>query len=75
MCKETLALVARGPVSRGQWQLESVVPRPIRDDEVLVRIVASGICRAEIHFGDSPATENNVNPGLYYPRILGHEGV
>lgn len=73
MSKESLALVAYGPISRGQWKLQPVTPRPIKSDEILVRLVASGICRADIHFGDA-ATEGNSNPGLYYPRILGHEG-
>lgn len=73
MSKESSALVAYGPISRGQWKLQTVIPRPIRSDEVLVRLVASGICRADIHFGDA-ATEGNSNPGIYYPRILGHEG-
>ena len=69
---ETLALVARGPASAGQWGLEPVVPRPIKDDELLVRIVASGICLADVHFGDALATADN--PVIWYPRVLGHEG-
>jgi hypothetical protein len=73
MSKESPALVAYGPISRGQWKLQPVIPRPIRSDEVLVRLVASGICRADIHFGDA-TTEGNSNPGIYYPRVLGHEG-
>ncbi|KAL4809152.1 hypothetical protein BDV18DRAFT_134042 [Aspergillus unguis] len=73
MSQSSLALVARGPISRGQWHLEHVTPRALNDDEVLVDIVASGICRAEIHFGDVDAEEAD-NPGIQYPRILGHEG-
>jgi threonine dehydrogenase-like Zn-dependent dehydrogenase len=50
---KTFAIVTRGPVSAGRWNLEAVVPRVIKDDEVLVKIVASGICLADVHFGDS----------------------
>ncbi|KAJ5320060.1 alcohol dehydrogenase [Penicillium antarcticum] len=73
MSNQSLALVAYGPISRGQWKLQHAIPRPIRPDEALVRLVASGVCRADIHIGDA-ATEGNTNPGIYYPRILGHEG-
>lgn len=74
MSKSSVALVARGPISRGQWRLEQVAARPIKDDEVLVGIVASGICRADIHFGDVAVDETD-NPAVQYPRILGHEGM
>lgn len=70
----SLAIVARGPASQGQWKLEHVVPRSIRDDEVLVRVVASGICLADIHFGDVAVEEAGGNPAIWYPRVLGHEG-
>lgn len=71
---ETLAIVAHGAASSGQWKLESITPRPIRDDEVLVRIVASGICPADLHFGDVSASEASRHAGIWYPRVLGHEG-
>lgn len=68
------AIVARGPVSAGQWNLEAVIPRVIKDDEVLVRIVASGICLADVHFGDVPVAPGVDNSVIWYPRVLGHEG-
>lgn len=70
----SLAIVARGPASQGQWKLEDVVPRSIKDDEVLVRVFASGICLADIHFGDVAVEEAGDNPAIWYPRVLGHEG-
>lgn len=70
---ETIALVAHGPVSAHQWRLESVTTRELQSDEVLVRIVASGICLADLHFGDSDPGATKM-PGIWYPRVLGHEG-
>lgn len=71
----TLALVAHDAVSLGGWKLESVTPRAIKDDEVLVRIVASGVCLADVHFGDVPADQTVGNAAIWYPRVLGHEGM
>ncbi|KAJ5761290.1 hypothetical protein N7520_008446 [Penicillium odoratum] len=74
MDKGNLALVSHGPLSSGQWKLESVTPRAIKDDELLIRMVATGICRADIHFGDFPVQEAATNPAAFYPRVMGHEG-
>ncbi|KAJ6780033.1 hypothetical protein PWT90_01205 [Aphanocladium album] len=70
-CKSE-ALVARGPFSEGKWALEPVTLRELRDDEVLVEMVASGICHTDLHCGNT-AVDAGV-PGVYYPRVLGHEG-
>ncbi|KAI6779245.1 Aryl-alcohol dehydrogenase [Emericellopsis cladophorae] len=70
-----LALVAHGPLSKGQWKLGSVQSRELLDDEVLVRVIASGICLADVHIGDAPAAlGDNLSSPVYYPRVLGHEG-
>lgn len=66
------ALVSRGPFSAGQWALEDVTLRALNPDEVAIEIVASGICHTDLHCGDTP-TDQGV-PGVYYPRVLGHEG-
>ncbi|KAH0438190.1 alcohol dehydrogenase [Colletotrichum camelliae] len=66
------AIVARGPISEGKWAIEPVTLRDLRDDEVLVEIVASGICHTDLHCGNTPADAGV--PGVYYPRVLGHEG-
>jgi len=66
------ALVSRGPFSSGGWSLEKVVLREPKPEEVLVEIVASGICHTDIHCGDAVATADT--PRVYYPRVLGHEG-
>ncbi|EPS35522.1 hypothetical protein H072_11040 [Dactylellina haptotyla CBS 200.50] len=66
------AIVARGPFSEGKWAIEPVTLREPREDEVLVEMVASGICHTDLHCGNTPADKGV--PGVYYPRVLGHEG-
>lgn len=68
----TQALVARGPVSAGGWALEEVELRALRADELLVEVVASGICHTDLHCGDTAADAGV--PAVFYPRVLGHEG-
>lgn len=70
---ETIALIAYGAASGGQWRLQSVIPRELKSDEVLVRIAASGICLADLHSSDVDAGKINA-PSTYFPRVLGHEG-
>ncbi|KAF3761629.1 putative alcohol dehydrogenase [Cryphonectria parasitica EP155] len=69
---ESKALVSRGPFSQGKWAIEKVQLRELKDDEVVVEIVASGICHTDLHCGDTPDDEGV--PAVYYPRVLGHEG-
>lgn len=62
------AIVARGP---GMWATEDVRIREPGDDELVVRVVASGICSTDVHFG-------NVELGAFgacYPCVKGHEGL
>lgn len=69
---QTKALVSRGPISEGKWSIEPVKLRELEDDEVLVEIVASGICHTDLHCGNTP--DDKGVPAVYYPRVLGHEG-
>jgi aryl-alcohol dehydrogenase len=48
--------------------LEEVELAPPRDDEVLVRIVATGLCHTDLHARDG------YFPHLAYPSVYGHEG-
>ncbi|OJD30180.1 alcohol dehydrogenase [Diplodia corticola] len=66
------ALVARGPFSQGKWSIEDVTLRALKPDEVVVEIVASGICHTDLHCGNTP--DDQGVPAVYYPRVLGHEG-
>ncbi|KAF2088047.1 alcohol dehydrogenase [Saccharata proteae CBS 121410] len=63
------AIVARGPVSAGGWDLEAVRLREINEDELVVRMVASGICHTDVHFAD-----REEGYGILYPCVKGHEG-
>jgi aryl-alcohol dehydrogenase len=51
----------------GPLKIESLEMEGPRDDEVLVRIVASGICRTDIDFCDGWDDPD-------HPMVLGHEG-
>lgn len=56
----TYAIVAH---SQHDWRYEEVHVRDPKDDELLVEMIASGICHTDIAgLGDA------------YPRVLGHEG-
>lgn len=72
MATQSKALVARAPFSEGKWAIEPVTLRDLKDDEVLVEIVASGICHTDLHCGNTP--DDKGVPGVFYPRVLGHEG-
>lgn len=69
---ESKALVSRGPFSSGGWAIEDVKLRELKHDEVVVEIVASGICHTDLHCGDTP--DDKGVPAVFYPRVLGHEG-
>jgi len=59
------AAVLRRP--GGQLQIETLVLDRPRADEVLVRLVASGICRTDVDLSDAWAASSG-------PVVLGHEG-
>ncbi|KAF4307554.1 putative alcohol dehydrogenase protein [Botryosphaeria dothidea] len=63
------AIVSRGPLNDGGWKMEDVKVRDVGDDELLVRIVASGICHTDILFAGLKE-----GPFVTYPSIKGHEG-
>ncbi len=52
---------------RGPFNIETLEMDAPREDEVLVRIVASGICHTDIAFADGWGKEDG-------PVVLGHEG-
>ena len=56
-------------MSDGGWKMEDVKVRDVGDDELLVRIVASGICHTDLVFGGLKE-----GPGVIYPSVKGHEG-
>ena len=64
------ALVSYGPYKDGGWKLRNVALRPIRDHELLIEIIASGICQTDLHFAGLESGH-----GVHYPRVMGHEGI
>jgi aryl-alcohol dehydrogenase len=63
--KTTVAVVNE---KGGDFSLEEVELEGPRDDEILVRIVAAGICHTDLHLKDSLPDE------MPFPRVFGHEG-
>ncbi|KAJ9640573.1 hypothetical protein H2204_003201 [Knufia peltigerae] len=49
-------------------RFEDVSIRDLKDDELLIRLVATGICHTDLVFGSLPS------PFTTYPKVLGHEG-
>lgn len=64
------AIVAHGAFSDGKWSMDQVQLREITENELVVRIVASGICHTDLYFGEKQDGEL----WCQYPRVLGHEG-
>jgi len=66
------AIVSDAPNgSHVSWRKEKVQLREPGEDELLVKIIASGVCHTDIAISSFPAD----TPGfLPYPKILGHEG-
>ena len=62
--KTTVAIVNE---QGGDFLIEEVDLDGPRDDEVLVRIVAAGICHTDIHL-------KGALPDAMFPKIFGHEG-
>jgi Zn-dependent alcohol dehydrogenase len=54
------------------WSLEDVeIVRPLHDHELLIKMVATGICHTDIAATSLPAGQLNI----HYPKIVGHEGM
>lgn len=53
------------------WRKEKVQLRQPGDDELLVRIIASGVCHTDIAISSLPEDTPGFQP---YPKIMGHEG-
>jgi Zn-dependent alcohol dehydrogenase len=62
------AIMAHPPTGGVNWKMNNVTVQAIKDDELLVEMVATGICHTDIYFSMLPKER-----GLY-PRVLGHEG-
>ena len=69
----TTAIVSSAPENgHVKWRKENVQLRAPQQDEVLVRIIASGVCHSDIAVSSIPP---GGAPGFSpYPKVLGHEG-
>ncbi|EAW12020.1 NAD(P)-dependent alcohol dehydrogenase [Aspergillus clavatus NRRL 1] len=68
----TTAIVAQEPKTIGQpvWSLEEIAIDTPGNHEVLVDIIATGVCHTDLIFSAIPTG----TLGTQYPRIVGHEG-
>lgn len=67
------AIVCRPPQDgRRQWKLEDIEVYTPAEGEVLVKIIASGVCHTDLGCGSFP--DGVGFPVPPYPRVLGHEG-
>lgn len=69
--RQTRALIARPPKQDGtiNLTLETVHYRKVAPDELLIKVVATGICHSDVYYAGQPASQGGI-----YPRVLGHEG-
>jgi len=67
----TKAIVSHDALKNGGWKMDEVSLRPLEAGELLVEMVASGVCHTDVLVGDLDAGSA---PIAFYPRVLGHEG-
>ena len=65
------AIVSHDTLENGGWKMEDIVVREPEEGELLVDMVASGICHTDALIGGIPG---GAAPIAFYPRVLGHEG-
>lgn len=72
--QSTQAIVYHPPEDgKKKWILQEVQVGAPQDHEVLVEMVATGVCRTDLGCGTAPDSTPG-SPVPPYPRILGHEG-
>jgi Zn-dependent alcohol dehydrogenase len=65
------AIVAHEPKDgKPNLTMESVVPRGLQADELLVKVIATGVCHTDLVFAVYPEPL-----GGPFPKVLGHEGL
>lgn len=60
-------IISNGPGSNPEWELSNVQMREIGNSELLIELVATGICHSDIAYSQRPV-------GAPFPKVLGHEG-
>jgi hypothetical protein len=65
------AIVCHDALKNNGWKMDEVLLRPLEAGEMLVEMVASGVCHTDAFIGNLDAGSS---PIAFYPRVLGHEG-
>jgi Zn-dependent alcohol dehydrogenase len=68
----TQGIVSWGRLSDGEWRMSTMKVRKPGDGELLVEMIASGVCHTDLLIGNLP---EGASPVGFYPRVLGHEGI
>ncbi|KAF2216159.1 hypothetical protein CERZMDRAFT_119815 [Cercospora zeae-maydis SCOH1-5] len=71
MAQTTKAIVSHDTLDNKGWKMEEVSLRDLQEGELLVEMVASGVCHTDALIGGIPG---GAAPIAFYPRVLGHEG-
>jgi Zn-dependent alcohol dehydrogenase len=67
---ETLTLVASVPVDQAlQWGLKALALQALAGNELLIRMVSTGVCHTDVTTSLFP-----VELGGIYPKVIGHKG-
>lgn len=66
------AIVSHDTFENGGWKMEEVGLRQPGEGELLVEMVATGVCHTDALIGGIPG---GAAPIAFYPRVLGHEGM
>lgn len=62
------AIVSRGPLSEGQWNLETITLQALKESDVKVKVLSVGLCHTDLTIGSTPKELGA------YPGVFGHEG-
>jgi len=69
MSRTTSAIVTSAPIENAlQWKLEMITIQGLGEDELLIDVVASGLCATDITASLMPEGYSG------YPKVVGHEG-
>ncbi|KAF7532757.1 hypothetical protein G7054_g7702 [Neopestalotiopsis clavispora] len=62
------AIVSRGPLSEGQWSIETLTLKTLNETDLMIQVLSVGICHTDLTVGSTPMEYGA------YPGVLGHEG-
>lgn len=65
----TRAIVSYAPLETDGWTMKQVCLRPLKEKELLIDMVATGVCQTDLHFG-----KGDTSLGVEHARVMGHEG-